>query len=128
MWYLHRILELCTLVVCACSLLKTLSSRFRAILKSFRPQCSTYWYDIERDTTTKLDTNALQFNMASRLPQSTYEFWKNFTKGNDVKHTLIVSYQPRWNDQEERFVQTFKQCFKAEGRNSIKFSSSFVQL
>ena len=62
-------------------------------------------------------------NMA--LAQSTCEFWK-FTKGNGVKHTLIVSYHSRWNDQEERFVQTIKQCFKAEGSNSIKQSLARV--
>ena len=48
------------------------------------------------------------------------------TKGNDVKHTLIVPYHPRWNDQEERFVPTFKQCFEAEERNSIKQSLARV--
>ena len=50
----------------------------------------------------------------------------SLTKGNEVKHTLVVPYHPRWNDQEERFVRTFKQCFEAEERNSIKQSLARV--
>ena len=53
-----------------------------------------------------IDNNGSQFT-----PE---EFCK-FMKANGIKHTLVALYHPRSNGQTERFVQTFKQFFKAEG-------------
>ena len=47
--------------------------------------------------------------------QFTPEEFCKFMKANGIKHTLVALYHPRSNGQTERFVQTFKQFFKAEG-------------
>ena len=51
--------------------------------------------------------------------QFTPEEFCKFMKANGIKHTLVALYHPRSNGQTERFVQTFKQFFKAEDSDSI---------
>ena len=53
-------------------------------------------------------------------PQFTSHEFAEFMKRNGIKHILVAPYHPRSNGQAERFVQTFKQFFKAEGSGSIK--------
>lgn len=52
-------------------------------------------------------------------PQFTSRVFSECMKKNGVKHTLVAPYHPRSNGQAERFVQTFKQYFKAERCKSI---------
>ena len=60
--------------------------------------------------------------MGDNGSQFTSQEFSDFMKGNGIKHTLVAPYHPRSNGQAERFVQTFKQLFKAEGSDSIKQS------
>ena len=46
--------------------------------------------------------------------------FSEFMKRNGIKHIRVAPYHPRLNGQAERFVQIFKQFFKAEGGGSIK--------
>ena len=55
-------------------------------------------------------------------PQFTAQEFSEFAKANGINHTLVAQYHPRSNGQAERFAQTFKQFFKAEGSKSIKQS------
>lgn len=48
------------------------------------------------------------------LTQLKYKLYE-FTKGDSVKHTLIVLYHSQSNSQAERFVQAFKRFFNAGG-------------
>ena len=43
-----------------------------------------------------------------------------FSRLNGIKHSLVAPYHPCSNGLAERFVQTFKQYFKAEGAQNIK--------
>ena len=58
--------------------------------------------------------------MSDNRPQFTSHELAEFMKRNGIKHILVAPYHPRSNGQAERFVQTFKQFFKAEGSGSIK--------
>ncbi len=53
-------------------------------------------------------------------PQFISNEFSQFMKLNGIKHSLVAPYHPRSNGQAERFVQTFKQYFKAEGTQNIK--------
>ena len=53
-------------------------------------------------------------------PQFVSNEFSQFMRLNDIKHSLVAPYHPRSNGQAERFVQTFKQYFKAEGVQNIK--------
>ena len=53
-------------------------------------------------------------------PQFTSSEFATFMKRNGIKHILVAPYHPRSNGQAKRFVQTFKQFFKAEGKTSVK--------
>ena len=48
-------------------------------------------------------------------------------KRNGIKHILVAPYHPRSNGQAERFVQTFKQFFKAEGKTSASLKSNLAR-
>ena len=53
-------------------------------------------------------------------PQFVSNEFSQFMRSNGIKHSLVAPYHPRSNGQTERFVQTFKQYFKAEGTQNIK--------
>ena len=53
-------------------------------------------------------------------PQFTSNEFSQFMKCNGIKHSLVAPYHPRSNGQTKRFVQTFKQYFKAEGTQDIQ--------
>ena len=52
-------------------------------------------------------------------PQFMSNEFSQFMRLNGVKHSLVAPYHPGSNGQAERFVQTFKQYFKAEGTHNI---------
>ena len=53
-------------------------------------------------------------------PQFISNEFSQFMRLNSIEHSLVAPYHPRSNGQAERFVQTFKQYFKAEGAQNIK--------
>ena len=53
-------------------------------------------------------------------PQFMSNEFSQFKRLKGIKHSLVAPYHPRSNEQAERFVQTFKQYFKAEGMHNIK--------
>ena len=64
----------------------------------------------------------LQQLVSDNGTQLTSEEFCKIMKANSINYTLVAPYHPRSNGQTERFVKTFKQFFKAEGRDSIKQS------
>ena len=64
----------------------------------------------------------LQQLVSDNGTQLTSEEFCKIMKANSINYTLVAPYHPRSNGQTERFVKTFKQFFKAEGKDSIKQS------
>jgi len=81
---------------------RTTYSRYSAILKSFCPLCSTYWYEIQRES-LKLGKDASQYGVGNIAKSEFYDF----TKGNGVNHTQNAPYHPRTNGQAGKFCSNF---------------------
>ena len=89
------------------------------------------WFEVEmmpsitiEATIAKLRDMFARYGIPQQLvsdngSQFTSEEFCKFMKANGIKHTLVAPYHPRSNGQAERFVQTFKQFFKAEDSDSI---------
>ena len=89
------------------------------------------WFEVEimpsitsEGTVAKLRDMFSRYGIQQQLvsdngSQFTSEEFCKFMKANGIKHTLVAPYHPRSNGQAERFVQTFKQFFKAEDSDSI---------
>ena len=97
------------------------------------------WFEVEmmpsitiEATIAKLRDMFARYGIPQQLvsdngSQFTLEEFCKFMKANGIKRTLVA--HPRSNGQAERFVQTFKQFFKAEDSDSImQFSAISFQL
>ena len=97
------------------------------------------WLEIEimpnvtsETTIEKLRDMFARYGLPERLvsdngPQFTSSEFATFMKRNGIKHILVAPYHPRSNGQAERFVQTFKQFFKAEGKTSASLNSNLAR-
>ena len=83
-------------------------------------------------TIEKLRDMFARYGLPERLvsdngPQFTSSEFATFMKRNGIKHILVAPYHPRSNGQAERFVQTFRQFFKAEGKTSASLKSNLAR-
>ena len=72
------------------------------------------------NTVSETTIEKLRDTFALFGPQFVSLEFSKFMKRNGIKHIRVARYHPRSKGQAERFVQTFKQYFKAEGGDSIK--------
>ena len=97
------------------------------------------WLEVEimpnvtsETTIEKLRDMFARYGLPERLvsdngPQFTSSEFATFMKRNGIKHILVAPFHPRSNGQAERFVQTFKQFFKAEGKTSASLKSNLAR-